>query len=488
MQVEFERPLRVDPDRDRATQDIASGFTPRISIERGVAVEALPSPASAAYRSREEWQLACRVAASRRLAKSERLPKFLLYICEQYLTGAAHEITEQRIGTQIFNRAADYNPGEDNIVRSYARLLRKRLDEYFEDEGREESMRIMIPRGAYIPVFQPGAIRAPSDPAPFQLEADRPAEPELSPSSLPNSTPPKEDVPGSALWARWRIGSLGLGLGLSMGLLIALAMRPAAPSTRVEKQSGPVHPVWAQLFEPNRNTLIVPPDSGLGILENLTKHLVTLDEYASAAFLSDMKLPAGMDLENFNDLRRQRYTSVVALDIASSLTRLPEFIANRSQIRYARSITTGDIRNSNVILLGSIHTNPWVSLFEEKLNFRLEYTPKVDQSFVINQQPLGNEQKKYLNGSDTPIKYTYGTIAYLPSLDGAGHALIIQGLSMAGTQAAAQILFNPTAMKPILEKASLPDGSLKSFEALIETSSIGAAAPTAEIIATRFYM
>jgi hypothetical protein len=138
--------------------------------------------------------------------------------------------------------------------------------------------------------------------------------------------------------------------------------------------------------------------------------------------------------------------------------------------------------------LGSIHTNPWVSLFDEKLNFRLEYTPKVDQSFVLNEQPFGNEQKRYLNGSDTAANYTYGTIAYLPSLDGAGHTLIIQGLNMAGTQAAAQILFNATAMKPILEKASLPDGSLKSFEALIETSSIGAAAPTAEIIATRFYM
>ena len=488
MQVDIERPLRMDLEENREIADSASGLDPRVSIETGVSVESLPSPDSATFRSRQEWQLACRVAGSRRLRKSELLPKFLLYVCEQYLTGAAHEITEQRIGTQIFNRAADYNPGEDNIVRSYARLLRKRLDEYFEDEGCEESMRIMIPRGAYIPVFQPGAIQPASNPTRGQLETNSASEFEFSPNSLPGVTPTHKDVPRPNVWTPWRIGLISICLVMSIGVLITLAMRPGAHSTKVEKDPGTVHAVWAQLFQPNRNTLIVPPDSGLGILENLTRHLVTLDEYASAAYLSDMKLPAGMDLENFNDLRRQRYTSVVALDITSSLTRLPEFIADRSQIRYARSITTEDIRNSNVILLGSIHTNPWVSLFEEKVNFRLEYTPKVDQSFVLNEQPLGNEQKKYLNGSDTPAKYTYGTIAYLPSLDGAGHALIIQGLNMAGTQAAAQILFNATAMKPILEKASLPDGSLKSFEALIETSSIGAAAPTAEIIATRFYM
>ncbi len=100
-----------------------------------------------------EWQLACRVAASKGFCKSEFLPRFLLYVCEQYLTGDTQEITEQRIGTQIFNRSTGYNPGEDNIVRSYARLLRKRLDEYFDGEGRDEPMRIVIPRGGYIPTF-----------------------------------------------------------------------------------------------------------------------------------------------------------------------------------------------------------------------------------------------------------------------------------------------------------------------------------------------
>lgn len=104
--------------------------------------------------SRPEWQLACRVAASKGLSRSELLPQFLLYVCEQFLLGMAHEITEQRIGIQIFNRPVDYNPGEDNIVRSYARLLRKRLTVYFEGEGSDEPMRIVIPRGGYIPVFQ----------------------------------------------------------------------------------------------------------------------------------------------------------------------------------------------------------------------------------------------------------------------------------------------------------------------------------------------
>ncbi len=122
----------------------------------GVLADEVPVTDSEKLLSRPEWQLACRVVASKRLCKSELLQKFLLYVCEQYLLGRSDQITEQRIGTQIFNRSTDYNPGEDNIVRSYARLLRKRLEEYFEGEGRNEPVRIDIPRGGYVPVFLAG--------------------------------------------------------------------------------------------------------------------------------------------------------------------------------------------------------------------------------------------------------------------------------------------------------------------------------------------
>ncbi len=94
----------------------------------------------------------------------------------------------------------------------------------------------------------------------------------------------------------------------------------------------------------------------------------------------------------------------------------------------------------------------------------------------------------YRNGTLATSNSTYGVIDYLPNLDGSGHVLIIQGLNMAANQAAAYTLFDVQAMKPILRQASLPNGSLRSFELLIETSSIGATAPGAQIIASRFYL
>jgi hypothetical protein len=102
-----------------------------------------------------EWQLAQRVAQSKALAKSDLMRRFLLYVCEQHLIGNSQGITEVRIGTKVFNRSVGYDPGEDNIVRNYARLLRKRLDQYFKEEGRLEPIQIAIPRGGYVPLFHP---------------------------------------------------------------------------------------------------------------------------------------------------------------------------------------------------------------------------------------------------------------------------------------------------------------------------------------------
>jgi hypothetical protein len=445
----------------------------------GVLVEEAPLDLEQ-LRLRPEWQLACRVAASKRLCKSDLLPRFLLHVCEQHLAGNDHEITEQRIGTQIFNRDTGYNPGEDNIVRSYARMLRKRLDEYFEGEGSGEPMRIIIPRGGYVPVFVGCADTNPHT-TEFRVAIEGSPNAERHESVLeplrPHNPPfkPHRQMSWRSLW-----------FGTALGIVLTFVAWFVAHYIQEQKERSGAHAIWAQLFQLNRNTLIVPPDSGLGILQNLTGHLVPLEEYANGNYPIDKQPLHDIGVDNLNDLRRQRYTSLVSLNITSMLAQLPEFSAGRPEIRYARSITAEDLKSSDAILIGSSHTNPWVSLFDSRLNFKLEYTPEINQSFVFNMHPASTEQTIYRNGTDKTANSTYGVIDYVPSLDGVGHVLIIQGLNMAGTQAAADTLFNSDAMKPILQQAS-SNGSLQSFELLVETSSIGATAPRAQIIATRFH-
>ncbi len=99
------------------------------------------------------WHLSQRVVASRHFSKSPLLSKFLLYIVAETLEDRSDEITEHQIGVRVFDRPSTYRTVEDNIVRNYARQLRRRLCEYFADEGAADPLRIDIPLGGYIPVF-----------------------------------------------------------------------------------------------------------------------------------------------------------------------------------------------------------------------------------------------------------------------------------------------------------------------------------------------
>jgi len=113
-----------------------------------------------------------RVIESPAFAKSERLSSFLTCICDLTLSGRASEINEQKIGTTVFGRPQDYDSSIDGIVRPQASRLRQRLDLYFNGEGVNEAVRITLPRGSYVPVFEPNPGQSASAAPPPVLTAD----------------------------------------------------------------------------------------------------------------------------------------------------------------------------------------------------------------------------------------------------------------------------------------------------------------------------
>ena len=58
---------------------------------------------------------------------------------------------------------------------------------------------------------------------------------------------------------------------------------------------------------------------------------------------------------------------------------------------------------------------------------------------------------------------------------------------MAGTQAAAETIFRPAVMDPILQRATRPDGSLRFFEILLRSTSIESNSAGTQVIASRIY-
>ena len=94
-----------------------------------------------------------RILASGQFRRSPRLSAFLRFICKQEREGLAEHLNEQRVGFRVFGRPEGYNAGDDSIVRSQARLLRQRLEDYFAEEGKDEPILLTVPKGSYVPRY-----------------------------------------------------------------------------------------------------------------------------------------------------------------------------------------------------------------------------------------------------------------------------------------------------------------------------------------------
>lgn len=88
------------------------------------------------------------------LPKSSRQLRLISYIGEKYFQGKTDKLHEYNIATEVFDRSkTSFNSGEDAIVRVEAHRLRKRLNEYYENEGKDHPIQLSIPPGTYVPVF-----------------------------------------------------------------------------------------------------------------------------------------------------------------------------------------------------------------------------------------------------------------------------------------------------------------------------------------------
>src|SRR5262249_25618615 len=94
-----------------------------------------------------------RVLATRHFANAPSLSRFLTHIVELALQGRADSLKEYSIGGDWFDRGDAFDPKVDTIVRTQARRLRLRLEEYYRDEGRDDPVAIELAKGHYAPQF-----------------------------------------------------------------------------------------------------------------------------------------------------------------------------------------------------------------------------------------------------------------------------------------------------------------------------------------------
>jgi adenylate cyclase len=135
-----------------------------VCSEQDSSLEPLPDSHPSLFKAAVRQQLK-KILSSPEFQRSPMMRDFLHFIVEKTLAGQAQEIKGYTVATQVLGRQADFDAGKDPIVRILAGRLRRALERYYLTKGRQDPVRIDIPKGAYIPTFQEGLEEEPSGPA-----------------------------------------------------------------------------------------------------------------------------------------------------------------------------------------------------------------------------------------------------------------------------------------------------------------------------------
>jgi hypothetical protein len=416
------------------------------------------------------WEVVQRVAGSASFQRSPRLRELLLYICERSLQNRTDELREQQIGCGVFGRKSDYNPGEDNIVRVEIRQLRKRLQEYFASEGKDDPFEILIPKGAYVPVIE---LRT----KPEQI-ADVRAD---APVSSETARPP----------LRWS----WVYPAVIAVLAVACAWMWLEKHKMQQQLASVVHavpdrgPLWPLLFNKDQETFIVCADAAMVLAQTILHRSVSLEEYLSHDF-SAKPVSFGADVNSFAQSliqsRRWQFTDITDARLVQRLSRLNQDHWDKVTVRLARTTQIQDFKNGNSILLGSIRSNLWNSLFEPALNFHFDFDEHARTALIRNRAPRPGEQPVYVAAATGESGESYSIVALVPNLRHTGSVLIIAGTTAESTEAAGEFVMNQATSSALLSKLTRQNKDrMPYFEVLLKSGTLSGVAKNAEVVAYR---
>jgi hypothetical protein len=116
--------------------------------------EAIPPPEVQAHLER--------VLAGAMFRAADRSRRLLRFIVEQTLQGHADRLKDYTLGAEALGRGDGFDPRFDPIARVEMSRLRSRLDVYYATEGAADTVRIVVPKGGYVPKFNRRQVASPS--------------------------------------------------------------------------------------------------------------------------------------------------------------------------------------------------------------------------------------------------------------------------------------------------------------------------------------
>jgi len=402
---------------------------------------------------------------------SKRLPAFLQYIVNESLEQWSEEPPKERtVGVEVFRRKPDYDTNTDPIVRVTASELRKKLAQYYYEDGHNDEIRIELPPGSYLPKFRrsvatdatiaeaehvalwppeegqaassthtEGHLALESSELPEKI-ADEVSEeaPQFTSETIPSHQHPEADEHHTPAFFTWRRVSAVLCL------LLLVAVGSYIP--RFWRTSFTLGDFWKKFAGNSEQVLIVMPGKD-------TPHSS-----------ENISVSLTLSMEDAN----------IAARVASQL--------EKQEVHYrlvsAPEITFDELRTGPAVLIGALDNN-WTMRFSKDIPFVFQVTADGHTGQIVETAT----NKTWSLDIYTPhahITRDYGIVACYKNRLTGEPVILIAGIS---SQAAGELLTSPSLIKSI--HASL--GKVDNFELVIETEAIDGHAGPPQIVASKFW-
>jgi hypothetical protein len=372
------------------------------------------------------------------LQNAESSRQLLIFLAGWSQEHPGQHVKEIEIAIALFHRTpGDFDAQTDSVVRVQMARLRKKICEYYLDEGVVDDVLIDIPKGSYSIVASyrvPGEIAEPSLPIVEIVATEKITEKMSGGGSL---DPVRVTSFRKYVIAAILAGGIVLGVAGTL-LLVRLTEKPVGPHLRQ---------FWSQVLQKDAQSVVAfsnPRLAGTLAVNGLHYFQEGVDSQDPTA-------------ENYS------YTGAGDVEAASALMHLFDSLHLDLKVRSSALLSWSQAKESNLIFIGRPEQNPALGQLPRLPEFYFKFS-----SGIVNAHPRPGEQEVY-PCSKRPYSHDYAIIAFIPGLNRSLNTLILAGNTTYGSFAAAEYVSSESSVATLLGQLGVDaGGKVPYFEALLE--------------------
>ena len=420
------------------------------------------------------------VLSSPPFRNTQQCQNLLRYIVKHTLAGEDHLLRERVIGSEVFGRRPDYEPGEDPVVRLRASEVRKRLAQFYQSVTETPEVHIEIPAGSYRAAFRWSASphhepeHSPAEHSPAERSAaEHPAtagyaEPEPHPFPVLPPAPEAAPVAPTRTWRFYAYAAIALAFLAAAAAVISTPWL-GTPDARFRTFWGP----WTN--SPKPVIIAVGSNAVYRLSDRMS------DQYARDHNLetqgAEFFVPLGPnDIVKGSDLVEAENSFVALGDVAAvshlvaSLTRQKKSF----QERFPNDISFAELRNNPSVLVGGFN-NPMTLELTKKLRFVLRARNEIADTQDPNRRWLLHAS------ADSHDTEDYAIITRLAHSEDAP-MLSVAGMGQYGTLAAADFICSPSDVSDMTRR--LPkDWANRNLQLILHVKVVDFKAAATDVVA-----